>query len=117
MRRPRPPEPSPRTPPSDEDVARSMEDLRTGLRRNAEIFYRVATIAADGGELQRTARAMGEVIVHAADAMDMETLDAKDNPTARDTVAIAVLNMTLAAGTQNYGSVSRTLEMILKDTT
>jgi hypothetical protein len=72
-------------------------------------------MAADGGELQRALRSMGDVMAHLADGLTLESLDPQNYDARRDAVALGVLNMTLAAGTHNYGSVARTIQMIMTD--
>jgi hypothetical protein len=107
------PAPRPIIPPSDEELA----SLRGDLRRNAEIFSRTATMAADGGALQRALRDLGGVMDRIADGLTLDGLDSSNYDTRRDVVALSLLTMTVAAGTRNYGSVARTIQAIMSDTT
>lgn len=99
-------------PPTDEE----LESVRDGLRRHAEMFTRIATMAADNGDLQNGLRALAQALERFTDRMTLESLDSANYEDRRDTVAVGLLTMTLAAGTHNYGSVARTIQMIMSDT-
>lgn len=103
-------------PPAPDEVAQSLEKMRAGLRRHAEVFAKTATIAADGGELQAALRALSDVIDRQVDALDLDAIDPAEYSTRRDTVALGLLNMTLEAGFSHYGLVARNIRTIMMDT-
>lgn len=103
-------------PPAPVDVVQSMESMRTGLRRHAEVFSKAATIAADGGELQGALRTLAQLIDRRADELNLTALDPADYNVRRDTIALGLLNMTLEAGFGKYGLVARNIQMIMQNT-
>lgn len=95
------------------DLGEAVSEMRQSLRRHAELFSRIATIAADNGDLQRGLRMLAQATERYADGLDVTTIDASDYDVRRDTVALGLLNMTVAAGAHNYGAVARDIKASL----
>ena len=114
MKRPtaRPPDP-PLREPTSEELAASVDTIRERIRRWADLFDHLATIAANAGSLQAAFRELAARLRAHGDRFCVAILDSEDGDARCDVATICLLDMTLQAGHDNYAGVARTIESII----
>jgi hypothetical protein len=105
--------PPPREP-TDEELATSVEAVRSGVRQQADLFDHLASIAADGGDLQSVYRALAAHLRAASDGFTVAQLTTDDYALRQDVLSIYLLNTTIRVGEYSYPRVGAILESIVR---
>lgn len=102
------------TPP--DAIVDELPVLREGLRRYAQAFDYIATIAADGDSLQAALRNLARHLYEQVDALTADTLATDDYARHRDLVAMCSLNLIMKVGQDRWPQAGRSILTSLRST-
>ena len=92
----------------------SVEAVRASARQQADLFDHLASIAADGGELQGVYRALATHLRSTSDAFTVAQLTTDDPALRQDVLSIYLLNTAIRVGEYGYPRVGAILESIVR---